>query len=185
MKADQLFKDKIERSSDFKFDANVVNVFDDMVVRSVPFYLEFQRMIGEIALDFAKPDTAVYDLGCSTGTTLISLNTMLDKSVRFVGVDESSEMLKSCRKNFETHKFSRTFDFVEADLNKKVDIHNASVVILCLTMQFVRPINRLRLLQSIHEQLNEKGCIILIEKVLGESRLVYQLLLQHETAKQL
>ena len=70
-----------------------------MVVRSVPMYLEFQRMITEIACDYAKPNTALYDLGCSTGTTLLSLNTVLDESIRFVGVDESQEMLDSCRKN--------------------------------------------------------------------------------------
>jgi tRNA (cmo5U34)-methyltransferase len=43
-----------------------------MVTRSVPFYLEIQRMMTEIAGDFAVPGTRVYDLGCSTGTTLIN-----------------------------------------------------------------------------------------------------------------
>ena len=71
MNPDEIFKIKIEKSSDFKFDATVVNVFDDMVVRSVPFYLEFQRMITEIARDYAKPGTSLYDLGCSTGTTML------------------------------------------------------------------------------------------------------------------
>jgi len=32
MITDQIFKTKIEKSTDFKFDADVVNVFDDMVV---------------------------------------------------------------------------------------------------------------------------------------------------------
>jgi len=169
MKTDQIFKPKLEKSSDFKFDTAVVDVFDDMVVRSVPMYLEFQRMITEIASDYAKPDTSLYDLGCSTGTTLLSLNTVLDISIRFVGVDESLEMLESCRKNLIDKGVTRQFEMVPADLNKKIDITNASVVILCLTLQFVRPINRLRLIKSIHEQLNPNGCIIIIEKVLGEN----------------
>ena len=71
MKTDQIFKTRIEKPSDFKFDSAVVNVFDDMVVRSVPFYLEIQRMITEIAFDYARPDTSLYDLGCSTETTLL------------------------------------------------------------------------------------------------------------------
>ena len=37
---DEVFKDEIEKASDFKFSANVANVFDDMVNRSVPFYGE-------------------------------------------------------------------------------------------------------------------------------------------------
>ncbi len=169
MKTDQVFKNKIEKSSDFKFDAAVVNVFDDMVVRSVPFYLEFQRMITEIARDYSKPGTALYDLGCSTGTTMLSINTVLDDSVKFVGVDNSTQMLESCRNNFNKMGVTRPFELLEADLNKHVDISNASVVVLCLTLQFVRPINRSKLLQQIHNQLNPGGCIILVEKVLGES----------------
>jgi tRNA (cmo5U34)-methyltransferase len=169
MNPDQIFKTKIEKSSDFKFDDVVVNVFDDMVVRSVPFYLEFQRMITEIAQDYAKPGSSLYDLGCSTGTTMLSINKVLDDSIQFVGVDDSPQMLESCRKNFNEMGVLRPFELLEADLNKHVDISNASVVILCLTLQFVRPINRLKLLQHIHNQLNPGGCIILVEKVLGES----------------
>lgn len=169
MKTDHIFKARIEKSSDFKFDATVVNVFDDMVVRSVPFYLEFQRMISEIACDYAKPNTALYDMGCSTGTTFLSLNTVLDNSIQFVGVDDSQEMLDSCRKNLEANGITRPFELVRADLNKQVEMSNASVVVLCLTMQFVRPINRLKLLRSIQDQLNTRGCIIVVEKVLGES----------------
>lgn len=48
------FQTRIDKKSDFKFDTAVVNVFDDMVVRSVPMYIEFQRMIAEIASDYAK-----------------------------------------------------------------------------------------------------------------------------------
>lgn len=169
MKTDQVFKSPIEKSSDFKFDAKVADVFDDMVVRSVPFYLEFQRMITEIARDYAQPETALYDLGCSTGTTFLSLNTLLDPSIQFVGVDDSAEMLKTCRNNLESNGVTRSLSLVTADLNKQVDIQNASVVVLCLTLQFVRPLNRLKLLQSVYKQLNPGGCLILIEKVLGES----------------
>jgi tRNA (cmo5U34)-methyltransferase len=93
MITDQIFKTKIEKSTDFKFDADVVNVFDDMVVRSVPLYYEFQRMITEIVRAHIQPGTSVYDLGCSTGTTFLSLNPLLDESIRFVGVDESQEYL--------------------------------------------------------------------------------------------
>jgi len=169
MQNDQIFKTRIEKSTDFRFDAAVVNVFDDMVVRSVPMYLEFQRMITEIANDFVRPDTSLYDLGCSTGTTFLSLNNVIDKSVRFVGIDDSQEMLESCRKNLIDNGVTRPFELQLADLNRDVVINNASVVVLCLTLQFVRPINRLKLIKSIYDQLNPQGCIILIEKILGET----------------
>lgn len=168
METDQIFKEPKLKSTDFKFDTAVVKVFDDMVVRSVPFYLEIQRMITEIAADYAQPETSLYDLGCSTGTTFLSLNTVLAPSIQFIGIDESEEMLGKCRKNLTSAGITRPFDLLKTDLNKQVEIQNASVVVMCLTLQFVRPINRLKLLQSVNQQLNPGGCIILIEKVLGE-----------------
>jgi hypothetical protein len=41
-----------------------------MVSRSVPQYAEILRMLAELAAFFATPDSIIYDLGCSTGTTL-------------------------------------------------------------------------------------------------------------------
>jgi tRNA (cmo5U34)-methyltransferase len=168
MQTDNIFKTRQVRSSDFKDDASVVNVFDDMVVRSVPFYLEFQRMITEIARDYAVPNTSLYDLGCSTGTTMLSLNKVLNPSIRFVGLDNSTEMLEVCRTNFLNENFERPFDLLNRDLNRPFEIENASVVILCLSLQFIRPVYRFKLLQSVYEQLNPGACLILVEKVLAE-----------------
>lgn len=169
MQVDKIFKNKVEQSSDFKFDASVANVFDDMVVRSVPFYLEFQRMITELAKDYAIPNSSLYDLGCSTGTTMLSLNKVLDESVKFVGVDNSLEMLEMCRENFKKEGFTRQHELLAIDLNKTFEIKEASVVVLCLSLQFIRPVHRYKLLQSIYRQMNYGGCIILIEKILSEN----------------
>ena len=164
---DKVFREE-KKPEDFKFGANVVSVFDDMVTRSVPFYLEIQRMMTEIAADFAVPGSNVYDLGCSTGTTLINLDKVLPAGVSFIGIDDSKEMLVKCKSNFETAGISRNYSLQLRDLNKGVEIENASVVVLCLTLQFIRPLYREKLIAEIFKQLNENGCLILIEKVLGE-----------------
>lgn len=169
MNTDTIFKTRVEKSSDFRFDANVVNVFDDMVVRSVPFYLEMQRLITELARDYAKPRTSLYDLGCSTGTTMMSLNKVLDESISFVGIDNSSEMLEMCRANLKKEGFTRKYELNFCDLNKAVTIKNASVVVMCLTLQFVRPIYRERLVRSVYDQLNPGGGLIIIEKIIAEN----------------
>src|SRR5215211_3461417 len=70
---DRVFAEPVRRTSDFKFDGRTASVFDDMLGRSVPFYDEIQRMTCELAGDFAAPGTNLYDLGCSTGTTLVAL----------------------------------------------------------------------------------------------------------------
>ncbi|MFI5186044.1 MAG: carboxy-S-adenosyl-L-methionine synthase CmoA [Chitinophagales bacterium] len=168
-----------QKATDFKFGQTVVSVFDDMVVRSVPFYPEIQRMMTEIAADFAMPGTCIYDLGCSTGTTLINLDKVLTPDISFVGIDDSEEMLKKCRANFESENVNREFELKRVDLNQGVEIDNASVVIMCLTLQFIRPLHREKLLKEIFKQMNDNSCFILIEKVLGEDSLFNRLFIDY------
>jgi tRNA (cmo5U34)-methyltransferase len=168
MGKDEVFKDEIEKASDFKFSANVANVFDDMVNRSVPFYGEIQRMMAELAADHAKPGADIFDLGCSTGTTMIGMDTMVKKDIKFVGIDDSPEMLDKCKLKLMEVGFSRNYELRCADLNEGVKINNASVVVLCLTLQFVRPIYRERLLKNVYDGINNGGSLILVEKILAE-----------------
>lgn len=179
MPKDEVFKAKNGAIGDFTFDTKVAGVFDDMVSRSVPFYHEIQRMITELACDFAVKGTSVYDLGCSTGTTFLNLNSVLDPAVTFVGVDNSESMLKQCRENFTAHSITRPFELVCGDLNQGVKIENASIVIMCLTLQFVRPLYREQLVASIFNQMNDFGALILIEKVLGEDSLFNRLFIKY------
>lgn len=171
MSKDEFFKDEVEKVSDFKFGAAVAKVFDDMVNRSVPFYGEIQRMVAELAAEHAKPGTNVYDLGCSTGTTMIGMNTIMPDDVVFVGVDDSPQMLVKCNDKLKEAGFTRKFDLVCADLGSSVSISNASVVVLCLTLQFVRPVHRERLVQQVVNGLNPGGVLILVEKILAEDSL--------------
>ncbi len=168
MKKDEVFKDEIGKASDFKFGANVANVFDDMVNRSVPFYGEIQRMMAEISANHAVEDSDVYDLGCSTGTTMIGMDTLVNKKIRFIGIDDSREMLDKCKSKLLEIGFSRNYELRCNDLNEGVTITNASVVVLCLTLQFVRPIYRERLLSEVYKGLNSGGVVILVEKILAE-----------------
>jgi len=168
MGKDEVFRGAIEKPSDFKFGENVARVFDDMVNRSVPFYGEIQRMMAELSADHAKEGSDVYDLGCSTGTTMVGMDTMVNPSIRFVGVDDSQEMLDKCKSKLLELGFSRDYELRCNDLNQGVKITNASVVVLCLTLQFVRPMYREKLLENIHKGLNAGGALILVEKILAE-----------------
>lgn len=168
MGKDEFFKDEIEKASDFKFSENVAKVFDDMVSRSVPYYGEIQRMTAELAADHAKEGSFVYDLGCSTGTTMIGMDTMVNPAIRFIGIDDSQEMLNKCKSKFDEIKFPRPYELRCADIGQGIKIDNASVVVLCLTLQFVRPIYREQLIRNICQGLNPGGVLILVEKILAE-----------------
>lgn len=165
---DEVFKDQISSSSDFKFDKRVVTVFDDMVTRSVPSYLEIQRMIGELAGQYALPGTNVYDLGCSTGTTMKNMDSTVPEEIKFIGMDDSKEMLRQCDENLKGTGMTRKFELIDIDLNKNVEIKDASVVVLCLTLQFIRPLYRLDLLKKVYDGIVPGGCLILVEKILAE-----------------
>lgn len=165
---DNVFKEEIKKPSDFKFGATVANAFDDMVERSVPFYNEIQRMIIELAAEHALPNTNVVDLGCSTGTTMIGLNPHVNENIKFIGLDDSAEMLKKCDVKLKEANFTREYELITGDLHEDVKIENASVVILCLTLQFLRPIYRERLLKKIYDGLVPGGVLIISEKILAE-----------------
>jgi tRNA (cmo5U34)-methyltransferase len=176
---DEVFRQEKDLVSDFKFGAEVANVFDDMVSRSVPFYAEQQRMVAEIAGDFAVPGSNVYDLGCSTGTTLLLMDRTTQPGVKFVGLDNSEEMLIKCGKKFAEHGLTREHELRYADLNQGISIENASVVSMVLTLQFVRPLQREKLVQDIYKGLNDNGCLLLCEKVLGEDSLFNRLFIKY------
>jgi len=179
-KTDKVFA-RPRKVEDFTFGKETAAVFDDMLSRSVPFYGEMQRMVGELVSDFATPGSNIYDLGCSTANTFLVLQQSLSKEldVRFVGIDNSQPMLDQARKKLHQAKFPWSFDLEFGDLNQGINIHNASVTLLLLTLQFVRPLNRDNLLHSIFRGTNPNGCVILIEKVLGEHSTFNRLFIKH------
>ena len=187
---DQVFAEARPRVDDFSFNKEVTAVFDDMLDRSVPFYQEIQRQVAELAVDFAQPGTNVYDLGCSTANSFLNIDRVMrggnngdaaadHGEIRFIGVDASNEMLAKARAKLTAAGFTRPFELQQGDLNAGVEVTNASVAMLVLTLQFVRPLYRERIVRSIYDGTTENGCLILVEKVLGENSTFNRLFIKH------
>jgi len=178
---DRLFAERRPRIDDFDFGQDTAVVFDDMLGRSVPFYREIQRMTGELVADFATDGSAIYDLGCSTCATFLEIGRQIprDRQLAFVGVDSSRDMLAIARTKLTEGSFPWPVELLEADLNRGVTIRNASVVLLILTLQFIRPLYREQLIRSIREGLNDSGILIVVEKVLGENTTHNRLFINH------
>ena len=179
MAKDKLFRRRRRVMEDFHFGKKTSAVFDDMLNRSVPFYEEIQRMIGEIAADFAVEGTHVYDLGCSTGNTFLMLDGRLPPDVRCIGIDSSPEMLKRAEEKFTHHRMKHDYELLCADLNRGVTITNASVVVMNLTLQFIRPLYWTQILKQIAGGLNDQGCLILVEKVLSKDSTLNRLFIKY------
>jgi tRNA (cmo5U34)-methyltransferase len=164
---DDLFARTARRQGDFVFDESVVAVFDDMLERSVPFYVEQQAMIAELARRHWQPGTIVVDLGCSTGTTLASICSGLDDA-RAVGLDNSEPMLARARTALARAGLEERIELVEADLDAglaDLELAPASVVTICWTLQFLAPSRRHSLLSEVYDLLVPGGALVLAEKV--------------------
>ena len=138
VKRDEVFRSPRESACGFEFNSEVAEVFDDMVVRSVPFYLEQQSMVQRLAKQFWIPGTAVYDLGCSTATTLLGLSGELPASARLVGYDNSLPMLEQARRKIRRSQREEQIDVRHGDLNGEISaiaVDDASVVTMCWTLQ--------------------------------------------------
>ena len=103
MSRDTIYSRLRDNVEDFAFDEQVAEVFDDMIDRSVPLYQEVQRATAGLAAALVQPGGVIYDLGCSTGTTLAAVCKAVDdiggglvEKVRIVGVDNSAPMLAAC-----------------------------------------------------------------------------------------
>ncbi len=179
MNKDKVFSDADKAVADFEFNKSVATVFEDMLERSVPSYNEIQQMIVDLTNDFAVNNTNVYDLGCSTGTTLMHIDKELAENISFVGVDNSDEMLKQCRANLEKAGVKRKITLENQDLNSGIEIENASVVIFSLTLQFLRPLNREKIIRAIYNQLPKNGAVIVVEKILTENSMFNRLFIKH------
>ncbi len=165
---DEVFAKPLGRIGDFTFNEKVAAVFDDMVSRSVPHYAEIQRMLAELTAYFATPGSNIYDLGCSTGTTLALVDGALPIDANLIGIDNSAEMLDKGRSKLASLGLRHAVELREGDLDQGVEIRDASVVLLVLTLMFVRPLNREKLMSDICAGMRDNGCLLLVEKVLGE-----------------
>jgi len=172
-----VFRDERRPIGDFSFNEETASVFEDMLERSVPFYHDIQRMLVELAGDFAADGTVVADIGCSTGTTLRALDA-LSQDVTLVGFDNSPPMLERADRLLRG-SLRHTHELRCVDLNQGFYVENASVVVMSLTLQFVRPLRRERMLRDICAGINHNGCLLLVEKVVAEESLLNRLYIQH------
>ena len=159
---DNLFN-KQSDIADFRFDHDVVKVFDDMVRRSVPGYDSMIQMIGLIARMYGQDNTNYYDLGSSTGaiTLSIALNNK-SKNNQFFAIDNSKEMVEQCEKNL--HNKVDNLQAICDDINQ-VKINSASIVVLNLTLQFIDVNLRSNLIKKIYDGLEPGGILIISEKI--------------------
>ncbi|HEB49298.1 MAG TPA: carboxy-S-adenosyl-L-methionine synthase CmoA [Desulfobulbus sp.] len=168
MPRDELYRTGTVRE-DFRFNEEVAEVFDDMLDRSIPFYGAVIDAMGEFLRLRLNPGATVYDLGCATGTTLLSLARRLpDLGLSFVGIDNAPAMLAKARRKAEMFSKADVIEFRQADITT-CDLPGADVVLCNYTLQFIRPLLRQEFVQRIHDALPDGGILVLSEKVISHA----------------
>ncbi len=162
---DKVFKKSITKQ--FEFDEEVASVFDDMLNRSVPFYKEMQRLTINFALNYLNEGDRVYDLGCSTASTLIELSKHSTNKLNLIGIDNSEAMLNRASKKCKA--FGVDIKLINDDLHN-ITYDNAKLIISNYTLQFIRPLQREKLVKKIYNNLQEEGVFICCEKVVSSNK---------------
>jgi tRNA (cmo5U34)-methyltransferase len=177
---DQVFAKPLSDVRAFEFNENVARVFQDMISRSVPGYELLLRMIGLYASVFVQDRSNIYDFGCSLGevSRIVEEQTrQLDCNI--IAVDNSPSMISKCRQQGE----SRNIQWICDDI-QNIEISNASMVAMNLTLLFIERDERQSLLNSIAQGLNPGGVLVLSEKVLLDEGLENERMVQlHQAFK--
>ncbi len=167
---DSLFE-VFDINEDFAFNDRVVEVFDDMIDRSVPYYKDVIKSSSCLLEKFLQPDDTVYDLGCSTGSSLFEIVRLLPElDVNFVGIDNSRPMLEKAKLKAELYKNQGKIAFKLQDIlefGRTAKPESAGAVILNYTLQFIRPLQRETFIKQLFNVLRPGGILLISEKIIN------------------
>jgi tRNA (cmo5U34)-methyltransferase len=144
----------------FSFDT--IKDFDKHIELSIPNYKHISELIVSMGSYFIKPDTNVYDLGCSTGVLLNKLSFSQDtNNVKYIGYDKSINLKPTSRAS------NHNICWIEADLNnpESSPLEKASLVLSVFTLQFLSISDRWDLVSRVSKSLNKGGAFIVCEKI--------------------
>lgn len=134
-----------------KFDFNTIQDFDEHILKSIPNYDVLISSIKSVSEYFFIEETNIYDLGCSTGKLLKSINGNYNK----IGYDIATLL-------------PQEEGFTAVDLNEPFQLENACMVYSIFTMQFLNPSKREQYLKNIYDGIIKGGALIICEKVYQE-----------------
>lgn len=182
MSEDRIYASENADDGSFEFNEAVAAVFPDMLKRSIPGYAATIAAIGAIARQFVSNESRCYDLGCSLGAATLAMRQNISgRDSRILSIDNSSAMIKRCRKTVEDDDSSVPVDVIAGDV-RELKIENASMVVMNYTLQFLPIADRDPMIAKIFAGMNKGGVFVLSEKVTDEDPVVEKMLvnLHHE-----
>ena len=185
MSEDRIYASENADDGAFEFNEAVAAVFPDMLKRSIPGYAASIAGIGTIARQFVTEESRCYDLGCSLGAATLAMRQSISgRDCRILSIDNSSAMIRRCRKIINDDESSIPVDVIAGDV-REMKIENASMVVMNYTMQFLPVDDRDQIVEKIFSGMNKGGVFVLSEKVVEQDPVVEKMLvdLHHEQKK--
>ena len=165
VKKDSIYIGDNSNDLPFSFNEEVVEVFENMIGRSVPGYASSLKLIQTFAVKYFQKNSKCYDLGCSLGAvTQILFKATEEKEGKIIAIDNSKAMIDSCKQRFIDLIVSGRVEFIEQDLTN-IDISNASIVVINFVLQFLDVSERTSLLERVYEGMISGGRLVLSEKI--------------------
>ena len=166
----------LKKNSNWNFKGNVYKYFDKHIKKSVPLYLETHDLYLNLSDFFLQDNSKIIDLGSSTGTYLNKLylrHYTNQKKIKFIGIDNTKEMITFCKKEYKNKKIS----FKKGDIFK-LDLSGSCIISSFYTIQFISPKKRQMIINKIYKSLNWGGAFFFIEKVRGSDARFQDILTQ-------
>lgn len=169
-KIDQLYQQPQSSIDGFRFDANVADVFADMIKRSVPGYSQILALLPSLVRQGVGAGIRghYYDLGCSLGAGVAAIAQGLAEleHSEIIGIDNSAPMLKAA--NLKLAGLSKhnhvKLSLIHDDICD-APIDNAAMILMNFTLQFLPIGKRAALISRCYDALNSGGRLVLSEKI--------------------
>ncbi len=143
------FKNKNMENTKQKFSFDTIEDFDEHIDMSIPNFNVLINSTKSLAEYFYVNGSNIYDMGCSTGKMLKTINA---PGCNKIGYDIAT--LLPDEDGFES-----------VDLNGDFSIENASVVFSIFTMQFLEPAKRDSYIKKIYDGMLSGGALFMCEKI--------------------
>jgi tRNA (cmo5U34)-methyltransferase len=142
---------------------NISESFDSHIERSIPFYRSGHGLVCRYSDFFLKPDSVVYDIGCSTGQMLARLaaHHPHKKELQLIGLDTMRDMIELAT---QRNAGDPRLHFVCENV-LEAELLCCDAAIANYTIQFLPPRVRQTVIDNIYRALNWGGAFFMFEKV--------------------
>lgn len=150
----------------WSFTPGVVDVFDEHVRQSVPFYDAIQELVAGLSDWLVPQNGLIVDLGASTGTTVGNiLRRQAHRNLSAVLYDTEKSMLDRASENLAGAPAQR-IDYVHAPIQAPPLVHSdADMTLSLFTLQFLPLRDRVAALHLARMSARETGALVVAEKV--------------------